>query len=49
MGIIPSCSHVSTIVWLYHIDSNETPAEKAEWELHKNAEYCFEQIPKAAS
>ena len=25
----------------------KTHREKALWELHKNAAYCFEQIPKA--
>ena len=44
MGIFPSCSCVSTIVYLHHLDSNE----KARWELHKNAVYYFEQILEAA-
>ena len=29
---------------MYCLNSNETPGEKAWWELHKNAMCCFEQI-----
>ena len=28
-GILLSCDHVSTIVWLHHMDFNETRVEKA--------------------
>ena len=31
MGIIPSGNHGSAIVWLHHLDFNETPEEKAKW------------------
>ena len=48
VGILPSCSWVSTIVWLHHWSSNETLGVKASWELHKDATYCFKQILKAA-
>ena len=48
MEILPSCSHISIIVWLQHLDSNKMPGEKARWELHKNAACCFEQILEAA-
>ena len=41
-GILPSCSRVNNIVWLHYRDSNETPREKAKWELHKNAASCLE-------
>ena len=41
MVILPSCSHVGTIVWLHF---NETPGEKARRELHKDASCCFEKI-----
>ena len=44
MEIFPSCSHVSIIEWLHHLDFNKTTEEKAKWELYKNAACCFEQI-----
>ena len=31
------------------MDFYKTPKEKARWELHKDAAYCFEQILKAAT
>ena len=40
-------SHVSTTVWLHHKNSNETVWEKALWELHKNAMWCFKRILEA--
>ena len=49
MGIIQSCSHVSTTLWLHHLHANEIPAEKARWELHKNVAYCFVLILETAS
>ena len=39
-GILPSCSLVSTTVRLHHF--NETPKEKARWELQKDVAYCFD-------
>ena len=48
MGILPSYSHVITIVWSHHLDSDKTIGEKARQELHKDAAYCFEQIQEAA-
>ena len=48
MGIIPSCSHVSTAVWLHQLDFNEALREKGRWELHKNIACCLEQILEAA-
>ena len=47
MGILLSCSHVSTTVWLHHLDSNKMPEVKACWELHKTVVCCFEQILEA--
>ena len=44
MGVFPSCSHVSTTVWLHHLNPNETIQEKARWELNKAAACSFEQI-----
>ena len=46
MGILPTCSRVSTTVWLHHLKLN---GEKVCWELHKNAECCFEQISIAVA
>ena len=34
---------VSTVVLMYHLDSNETHGEKARWELHNNTRCSFEQ------
>ena len=49
MGILPSCRHVSTTVWLHHLDFNEMFGDKkARWEVHKGAECCFEQNLNAA-
>ena len=33
---------------MQHLGSNETLGEKAWWELHKGAAYCFVQILEAA-
>ena len=41
------CSCASTIVWMHHLDFNETPKEKAKWELLKDPSCCFEQIHEA--
>ena len=41
-GILQSCSHVSTIVWLHSQNFCKKLGEKAKWELHKNAALCFE-------
>ena len=30
-------NHVSTTVWLHHLNFNETPGEVARWKLHKTA------------
>ena len=38
MGIL----NCNCITWMHHLDSNEA------LELHKDTEYCFEQILKAA-
>ena len=40
MRIFPSFSNI-TIVWLHHLDFNETSGEKARWELHKDAAGYF--------
>ena len=44
----PSCSHVSTILWLPHMDFNKALRQKVRWELHKDVVCCFEQILEAA-
>ena len=49
MGFLPSCSHVSTIVWLPHLDANEVFRGEASCKLHKNAVCCLEQILETAS
>ncbi len=46
--ILPSCSHLSTNVCLYHLDSNETFEAKDRWELHKDAVCTPEQILETA-
>ena len=33
-------------IWLYHLDSNEIPGEKARWKLHKNTEMDQNMILK---
>ena len=48
MEILPTCSHVNTMVWLHHLDFNKTLVEKAACKLHKNAAFYFEQIQGAA-
>ena len=48
MGILPSCSHVSTTVWLHHMNSNKMFGGKDTWKLHKNAIRCSKQILEAA-
>ena len=30
-GFLPACGYVSTIVWMYHIETNEMHGEKAKW------------------
>ena len=45
MWILPSCSCISTTVWLHHLDFN---GEKVKWELLKGAAGCFKQILVAA-
>ena len=42
------CSRVSTILWLHHMDFDETLVEKVRWELHKDAVGCSEQILERA-
>ena len=41
MGILSSCNHVSTTVWLHHLDFNKTLGEKARWKLLKDTACCF--------
>ena len=48
MKILPSCSHVSTIVWLHHMNFSKVFGKKARWKLHKDAMCYFEQILKKA-
>ena len=42
-GFLPNCDYVGTIVWMHHLDTDETHGEKARWKLHKNATSYFEQ------
>ena len=44
MGFLPRCGCVSTTIWIYHLDANETHQKKARLGLYKNATGCFEQI-----
>ena len=48
MGFLPSCSSVSTTVWLHYLDFNKMFGEKARCELQKDAVGCYQQILKAA-
>ena len=48
MGILLSCSYVSTTVWMHHMDFDETLGEKVRWKLHKDAICYFKQILEAA-
>ena len=41
------CKRGNTTVWLHHLEFNETPGEKARWELHNDAACYFEQILEA--
>ena len=43
--IIPNSTHISTMVWLHHLD--ETLWEKLRQELYKDAKSCFDQFFKA--
>ena len=47
MGHLPSWGGVSAIVWMYHLDADETHREKAYWELHKNSKCYFDKILEA--
>ena len=47
MGILPSCSYVSTTVWVHYMDTNKMHGKKARQEPHKNAMCYFEQILEA--
>ena len=49
MGILPSCSCVSTTEWLHHWDLNKMSKEKARWKQHENVVCCFEQIMRIAA
>ena len=44
MEILPSCSHVSTTVWLHYLDSEETSGESA----REDAAFCLKEILEAA-
>ena len=47
MGVYPSSSHVSSNVWLHHLDFNDMLWEKSRLELHKNAACYFQQMLEA--
>ena len=47
--LLPSCNHVSAIVWLHPWDFNDMAREKAKWKQHKDVMCCFEQILEAES
>ena len=44
MEISPSAITMSVLLYNFY----EMPGEKAWWELHKDAEWCFKQILEAA-
>ena len=46
-GIL-SCSHISTTVWLHHLDFNEMLSDKVRLELCYDAACFFEQTLVAA-
>ena len=48
-GSLRSYGSVGTTVWLHPLDLNKKHAEKAKWELHKNATCSFKQILEAAT
>ena len=48
MDLLPSCGCVNSVVWIHHLDVNETPGEKARWKLHNNATCCLEEILEAS-
>ena len=49
MGFLTSCDSAGTIVWMHHLDSNETHGKKAKWELHNNVTCYFKNILEATS
>ena len=49
MGFLPYCNSVSTIVLVYHVDSNEMPGVKAGLELYTCVVFYFEQIMESTA
>ena len=47
MRILPSCSWISTIVWLHHLDFYEALGGEVWWKVHKEAVSCSEHIIEA--
>ena len=39
--VLPSCSHIRTITWLYPIDPKEMLGKEARWELRKDPACCI--------
>ena len=48
LEILPSCSHVSTTVWLHHLEVKETFRDKAHRKKHEDVACCIEQILEVA-
>ena len=46
MRILPSCSHISTTVWIHHLDFHETPGEKVTWNYTKILQAVFNKYSK---
>ena len=47
MRLFLNCNHISTCVWLIHLDLSKKLEEKGRCQLHKDAACCFKQILKA--
>ena len=46
-GIFPTSGRIDTAVWMHYMDANKTYAEKAWWQLPKNAVSNIEQVLEA--
>ena len=46
-SLFPSCSCVSSTIYLHHSDPNKILGEKAKWEIHKNAAWFLSNLKTA--
>ena len=46
---LQAVANVIITAWLHHLDSNEKFGGKANWKLHKDTAFHFEQIMEAVS